>query len=467
MRRAYHTRVILPVLLGCASFIFLSTLAAVAQDLPRDFAAAVSLGRVKARLYGLGRTAGNSIVAQVTNNTAEKQTLAVASGTVLLPSSSQYRRMVVRRVTGRQGANQLFSTVKYMMLEPQETRAFILAAYSLDYKKQVPGPETGFALGSVDQQARAVLDAAAKAELSAAATQAAIWLKVAQATPAEVKRRIKLSPAELAAAESLRVRPAPAVEPLAVKAPPEAGAGLAPMVLKEGTPVFLLTTTALTSGQSAEGQVLKCSVVAEVLGPERQVLIKPGAPARAKVLESTARGSGGRAGRVAVMIESVLAADGTTVPLRGLQVAVGKAHKLGGALGLGGLPIKGRNITLPEGTEMVGFVTQDTWVSPLPPGSRPTAPPTESVELKVPHRGRVLQGERLAVSVEPSNPARALGYRLLIDGTEVLKREKNFDLVEVSTRGLEVGWHSLLAEVKFTDGVVKQPIEFEVLSAIH
>jgi len=180
-----------------------------------DFSDATRQNLITAKLSGMGRSYGNSILAEITNNTDQPLSLSLAAGTLLLPDNSQYPRMAARRFTGRLTGGQYVRTDEFS-LAAHQTQTFVIAAYSLDFDKPDPAKETAFSPGVVDNRAKALLDAAAKANLSSAATQAAIWLKLGNITQDQITSRLTLSPAEVTAAEKLPI----ALPPPAPSAPP-------------------------------------------------------------------------------------------------------------------------------------------------------------------------------------------------------------------------------------------------------
>lgn len=195
------------ILLCCVlSALYLPAATAATHDL----AAAVKGHQLTAEFFGLGKCAGNSISARMTNNTAGPITITFAPGVILLPNDSRYSRMALRRVTGRLTAEGEYVSATGLTLAPTASLTFLFAAYSLDFDKENPTQQTTFSLGPVEAKVKAVLEAATRAQLSTAAVQAAIWIKAMGVAPEQVGRRISISEAELSAAKSLVVAPPPA-----------------------------------------------------------------------------------------------------------------------------------------------------------------------------------------------------------------------------------------------------------------
>jgi hypothetical protein len=260
--------------------------------------------------------------------------------------------------------------------------------------------------------------------------------------------------------------PAPAAPIAPVVAPQPANT----IVLKEGTPILLRTTKKLVSGKEPEGSTVHYTVARDTLGRDRQILVEYGAHAYGKVTESRKRGMLGRNGKLEFTVESVEAVDGTTIPLRGSEEASGKSNKgvvIATALLLTVLAVfvYGRDVEIPEGTEVAAYVDRDTPINAsyattieAPRGIR-----EETVEVQLPEGSRVRKGEPLRVTVSPQPAEKAVRLRVVIAGTEKLNRDKNFGPFEISTKDLPTGQNTIRVEVTFLSGlVVKQSADFEV-----
>jgi|GEM_PF-1888407 len=271
--------------------------------------------------------------------------------------------------------------------------------------------------------------------------------------------------------------------PVAPPAPPTVAAPVAPavapvvapqpanmIVLKEGTPILLRTTKKLISGKEPEGSTVHYNVARDVLGRDRQVLVEYGAHGYGKVTESRKRGMLGRNGKLEFTVESVEAVDGTPIPLRGSEEASGKSNKgvvIATALLLTVLAVfvHGKDVTIPEGTEVAAYVDRDTPISASYATliEAPRGVQEELVKVQMPEGSRVRKGEPLQVTVQPDPVEKAFRLRVVIAGAEKLNREKNFDTFEISTKDLPTGQNTLRVEVTFLSGlVVRQAVDFEV-----
>jgi len=183
-----------------------------AQASRYDLAEAVSQGLVTLDVSGSTRAGPGSVTAVVSNSRGAAVELEITPGTILKPHSSRFCRLVVRGVTGSVTAQGESAATETIALSGYEAKGFLLATYLLDFAGERPNTSTSFRLGPVDPTAKAVLEAAAKAELSETATQAALWLKVARATPEQIGAQLALSPGDLRAASELST----AAEPQAI-----------------------------------------------------------------------------------------------------------------------------------------------------------------------------------------------------------------------------------------------------------
>jgi hypothetical protein len=242
------------------------------------------------------------------------------------------------------------------------------------------------------------------------------------------------------------------------------------VTLKEGTPLLLRTTKEMVSGKVAKGSSVDYIVARDVLGPEKRVLVEYGAHAYGKVTTSNKRGMFGKNGKLEFTVESVTAADGTNIPLRGSEGKSGQNNTgavVVTALFLSVLAVfvNGRDVTIPEGTEVAAYVDKDTIIttSTIRSGEVMGAP-VESIEVNLPLGARVKAGENLRVAVSPQPADKAFRLRLLCDDKEKLSRDNDFKPVDMSTSGIKVGKHSLQVEVTFKSGMkVHQTVEFEVI----
>ena len=133
------------------------------------------------------------------------------------------------------------------------------------------------------------------------------------------------------------------------------------VTLFEGAKIRVELAEELSSRRAKKGQEVRYYVKEDVLGPNQEVLIRKGAAVTGIVTEAKSAGGLGRKGKLEFTVESVVAVDGTKVPLRARQNAVGKGQSGAVAAGVilfgvfGGF-IKGNNVTIDKGTVFDAFI---------------------------------------------------------------------------------------------------------------
>lgn len=159
--------------------------------------------------------------------------------------------------------------------------------------------------------------------------------------------------------------PAPTVAPQA------ASAGLPPPhTVLDGTPVKLRLSQSISSAEAKVGQEVPFEVVEDVKVDDVVVLSK-GAVAIANVTEAEHKKSMGRAGKLNVSISYARLTDNEKIALRAVKEAKGGGHvgAMTGAIVATSIVffpaaplflfIHGKDITIPQGTEIAAFVDGD------------------------------------------------------------------------------------------------------------
>jgi PEGA domain len=199
---------------------------------------------------------------------------------------------------------------------------------------------------------------------------------------------------------SLVLAQQPTASPNAVSSPPPHGAspGLPPPhTLLDGTPVKLRLGETISSSDAKVGQEIPFEVVEEVKVDDVVVLPK-GATAIATVTEADHKKSMGRAGKLNISISYGRLADQEKVALRAVKDSKGGGHvgAMTGAIVATSIVffpaaplflfIHGKDISIPQGTEITAFVEGDMHldmarfgVSPTTPASGLPAPAAASV----------------------------------------------------------------------------------------
>ncbi len=246
-------------------------------------------------------------------------------------------------------------------------------------------------------------------------------------------------------------------------------------IIKEGTPIILVTEEEMVSGKVAKGSTVHLRVDKDVLGPDGQILIPYESTAYAKVLESRAHGMFGRPGKLDFQIESVNAADGTSVPLRAVRDATGNdqgALVIVGAVLLSVLFVffVGHNVEIPKGTSFSAYVNHDTLIAkPLP--SKLTAADLNIVRTAVvtkPTSGEKLKKANEYVFSCTISPTDDAAYtRVYIDDNLCSWQKGNLSNIEwknAKAKELKKGEHEIYMEITFSTGhIIKSaPVKFTV-----
>ena len=241
------------------------------------------------------------------------------------------------------------------------------------------------------------------------------------------------------------------------------------VVLKDGTPVLLSTREKMVSGETPEGAPVEYRVERDVLGPRGEILIPAGAKAFGKVTKSEGSGFFGRSGALNLSLETVLAADGTSVPIRALRAATADDSETGVIVGAVLLSVffvfmEGDDVEIPAGTVFSAFVSHDVPIARPLPAKVPLALVQQPKTLRIlaPKAGEVVQKEdKIVVSCEAQPPADEEAYvRLYVDNKLVNTQKGNLSQVEWDTRKYEKlaeeGEHTLQADLTYRTGLVVQ-----------
>lgn len=241
----------------------------------------------------------------------------------------------------------------------------------------------------------------------------------------------------------------------------------APSVLKDGTPVLLSTREKMVSGETPEGTPVEYRVERDVLGPKGEVLIPEGAKAFGTVTKSEGSGFFGRSGALNLSLETALAADGTSVPIRALRAATADDSETGVIVGAVLLSVffvfmEGDDVEIPAGTVFSAFVSHDVPIAkPLPP-KIPLAQlqQPKSFQIVSPKEGEVVQKEdQIVVTCDAKPPADDQAFvRLYVDNKLVNTQKGSPTRIEWDTRKYEKlaeeGEHTLQADLTYRTGQV-------------
>ena len=220
-------------------------------------------------------------------------------------------------------------------------------------------------------------------------------------------------------------------------------------VLHAGIPVHLRTVDKLANGVTPVGAVVGFVVAEDVLGSKNEILIPRGTPAYGKCVESEKPKMLGKGGKLSFTVDNVVAADGTSVPLK-----LEQERETGGPRVFSGPTMSGHNIWVDPGTLLTAQVEKDTEVAPGPirvNGSK--TPSGETATVEIAGKNSVARGDlvELRLVADPSNKVKSVS--ILLDGAELEKLDNGFASLSVRTpSSITKGAHSIAADVVFNDG---------------
>ncbi len=143
-----------------------------------------------------------------------------------------------------------------------------------------------------------------------------------------------------------------------------------PFGLTDGTPIRLRTTRNLSSGEAKTGETVDFEVLEDVKTGDT-ILIARGATALGTVTNAKPKGRMGRGGKLDINIDSVRLVNGDKVALRAVKENKGGGHTgaMTGAIVASSilffpaapffLLMKGKDISIPKGTEITAYVNGD------------------------------------------------------------------------------------------------------------
>ncbi len=160
----------------------------------------------------------------------------------------------------------------------------------------------------------------------------------------------------------------------------DAAAGAAAGVdvkIPDGTPMELELMSNVSSKDAHEGDIINFTVVSDVI-VDGVVVIKRGAPARARVAVAKESGHWGKSGKLGWAMQDVMAADGSRIAIRMEKKLAGDSK--GGTVTTGVIvtslvfwpaaPLwgfkKGKNVSIPAGKRFEAFVHGDSNVKGRP-----------------------------------------------------------------------------------------------------
>jgi type IV secretory pathway VirB10-like protein len=140
--------------------------------------------------------------------------------------------------------------------------------------------------------------------------------------------------------------------------------------LPSGTKIKLELADEVSSKTAEEGDEVVYFVKEDVLSSNKEVLIKKGSRAIGKVTAAKRARSFGRKGKLEFTVEEVEAVDGTLVPLRSSVNKDGKGRvgtmvAVTALVSVFGVFIKGKNVTVKQGTIVDAYVDDNLMIEVL------------------------------------------------------------------------------------------------------
>ena len=139
--------------------------------------------------------------------------------------------------------------------------------------------------------------------------------------------------------------------------------------IKAGTPVEATTTYEINSKKNPMGSTIELKTVNPIM-VKGVVVVPAGAIIKGRVTQCKKHSIFGAAGNIAIEANSVIAIDGTPVPISGLTMSNEGKSRLGWAIvtGISCLPllgflIPGQQGKIPAGAQLSGYVMTNTTVT--------------------------------------------------------------------------------------------------------
>jgi hypothetical protein len=199
-----------------------------------------------------------------------------------------------------------------------------------------------------------------------------------------------------------------------------------PLTLLDGTPVRLKLNRTLSSADAHTGDQIDFEVLEEVV-VEGVVVIPKGSVAIGTITQAEAKKRMARGGKLDLNIDYVRLADKDKAALRGVKTGKGGGHTGGMVTGMVAtslvvwpaaplfLMMHGKDINIPEGTEITAYINGDMHLEPLKFGAKIAADQT----FQQP-------SQQSAVNTPPASspaldsPLATVAFRASPDGAEIL-----------------------------------------------
>jgi hypothetical protein len=164
---------------------------------------AVAEGKVEVNVSSLGGATGSTIKVEVRRKVPRTLYVRVTPGTVFLSVSGKVQNMTGGTIKGEYFGAQALRPDSVMVLVDGRVRTFVVESFCLDYHKPAPRRGDPFSIARLDQRAMRILQPPEGLQPSLWAFQCAIWIDRAGVAEVELRRRFRVSDADLAAARAL------------------------------------------------------------------------------------------------------------------------------------------------------------------------------------------------------------------------------------------------------------------------
>src|SRR5215469_8825505 len=186
------------------------------------------------------------------------------------------------------------------------------------------------------------------------------------------------------------------------------------MILQEGTPVKLRLTRNVSSADATVGESVDFEVLDEIV-VNGIVVIPKGGTAIGTVTEAVPKRRMGRAGKLEIVLDYVRLADTEKAALRAVKDAKGGSHTAGMTAGIVAtgllffpaapffLFMHGKDITVPKGAEVTGYVNGDVRLEIAKFAAKPDATAFASSQATM--QSQLAEGVQITGAVQVrSNP---------------------------------------------------------------
>lgn len=140
-------------------------------------------------------------------------------------------------------------------------------------------------------------------------------------------------------------------------------------VVKAGTPIEATTTYEINSGKNPQGSPIELRTVNPIM-VKGVVVIPAGAIIKGRVTQCKKHAIFGGSGNITIEANSVMAVDGTPIPISGLSMSNEGKSRVGWAIitGVSCLPlvgflIPGQQGKIPAGSQLSGYVMSNTAIT--------------------------------------------------------------------------------------------------------